>query len=71
MTLPWKTKSDKSIPIMEDRTSELLYYYHMNVLQEGGYHERQAFRLDFDKKYHCGNVFSRQVDLAYDRYLEW
>ena len=34
--------------------------------KEGGYYGRQAFRLDVDKKYHCGNVFSGQVDLAYD-----
>jgi len=34
--------------------------------KEGSYCGRQAFRLDVDKKYHCGNVFSGQVDLAYD-----
>ena len=25
----------------------------------------QVFRLDVDKEYHCGDVFSRWVDLAY------
>ena len=25
-----------------------------------------AFRLDIDKKYHHRDVFSRQIDLAYD-----
>jgi len=28
---------------------------------------RQAFRLDVNKEYHCRDVFSRQVDLVYDR----
>ena len=34
-TLLWKTKSDKSIFIIEDRISRLLYYHHENILQEG------------------------------------
>jgi len=34
--------------------------------KEGGCHGRQAFRLDVDKKYYHGNVFSRQVNLAYN-----
>ena len=25
-----------------------------------------AFRLDIDKKYHHRDIFSRQIDLAYD-----
>ena len=34
--------------------------------KEGDYHGRQAFRLDVDKKYYCRDIFSRQVNLAYD-----
>jgi len=29
-------------------------------------HGRWAFRLDVDKEYHCRDVFSKQVDLAYN-----
>jgi len=42
---------------MEDRISRLLHYHC----------GRQAFRLDVDKEYHYGDVFSGQVDLAYNR----
>ena len=34
--------------------------------KEGGHCGRQACRLDIDKEYHYGDVFSRWVDLAYD-----
>jgi len=29
--------------------------------------EGRLFGLDVDKEYYCGDVFSEQVDLAYDR----
>ena len=48
---------------MEDKISRLLHYYHVGVLQG-----RWAFRLDVDKKYYYGNMFSKQVNLAYDKY---
>ena len=63
MTLLWKTKSDRSISIMKDRISGLLYHYHTGILQG-----RWAFRLGIDKEYHHGYVFSRQKDLAYDKW---
>ena len=31
-TLPWKTESNKSIPVMEDRISSLLHYCYENIL---------------------------------------
>jgi len=34
---------------------------------EGGCYGRWAFRLDIDKKYHYEDVFSRWVDLAYNK----
>ena len=46
---------------MEDSISGFLYHCSMGMLQE-----RQAFRSDVDKKYYYEDVFSRQVDLAYD-----
>ena len=46
---------------MEDRISKLLHYHYVGILQG-----RWAFRLDVDKEYHCSDVFSRWVDLAYD-----
>ena len=62
MTLLWKTESDKSISIIEDRISGLLDYYYTDILQE-----RWAFRLDIDKEYYHGDVFYGQVDLAYNK----
>ena len=38
--------------------------------KKGGCCGRQAFRLDIDKEYHYRDMFSRQVDLAYDIELE-
>jgi len=61
MTLPWKTESDRSISIIEDGISGLLHHYCEGMLQE-----RQACRLDVEKQYHHKDVFSGQVDLAYD-----
>ena len=37
--------------------------------KKGGHYGRWAFRLNVDKKYHCRDVFSRWVDLAYDSIL--
>jgi len=34
--------------------------------KEGSHCERQTFKLDVDKEYHYGDIFSGQVDLAYD-----
>jgi len=33
--------------------------------------EDGLFRLDVDKEYYCGNVFSRQMYLAYNIYKIW
>ena len=37
--------------------------------KKDSYYRRQAFRLDIDKEYYHRNMFSRQVDLAYDSIL--
>ena len=34
--------------------------------KKGGYYGRQTFRLDIGNEYHCRDIFSRQVDLAYN-----
>jgi len=31
-TLPWETKPDRSIPVMEDRISGWLYHYYKDML---------------------------------------
>jgi len=33
---------------------------------KGSCYGKQAFRLDVDKQYHCGNIFSKWVNLAYN-----
>ena len=38
--------------------------------KEDSYCERWTFRLDVDKEYHYGSVFSRQVDLAHNKILK-
>ena len=55
-TLLWKTKSNKSIPVMEDGISRLLYHHHDYCIttmraccKKGDYHGRQACRLDVEK----------------------
>jgi len=50
---------------MENRISKLLHYYCESMLQEG----RQVCRLDVEKQYHHGDVFSGWIDLVYDRIL--
>jgi len=44
MILPWNTKSDRSIPIIEDRISRLLHHCHKGILWR-----RWAYRLDAGK----------------------
>jgi len=50
---------------MEDIISGLLHYCHEGMLQG-----RWAFRLDVDKEYHCRNIFSRQMNLAYNTKID-
>ena len=68
MTLPWKTRSDRSISIIEDGISGLLHYCCMVCCKEDGCYGKWAFRLDVNKEYHCRNIISKQVNLAYDKF---
>jgi len=34
MTFPWKTKLDRSIPVIEDGISGLLHYHHAGVARK-------------------------------------
>jgi len=42
VTLSWKTKLNKSIPVMEDGISGGLQHYHKMCCEKGGCHEKQA-----------------------------
>ena len=49
MTLLWKTESNRSISIIEDRISELLHYYYKACYEKGSYHRRWACIVDIGK----------------------
>jgi len=37
--------------------------------EKSGHHRGQAFRLDVVKQYHCRDIFSGWIDLAYNTYI--
>jgi len=49
---------------MKDGISRLLHHHHKGILQG-----RWACRLDVERQYYCSDVFSKQVDLAYDTHI--
>ena len=64
MTLPWKTKSNRSISIIEDGIPRWLHHCYEVCCKKGGHYGRQACIVDiFGKQYHCVDVFSEWVDL--------
>ena len=59
-TLSQKTELDRSISVMEDRISELLYYHYKGMLQE----EWPLWKVGFiqqmlRRQYHCRDIYSK------------
>ena len=70
MTLLWKTKSNKSISIIEDGISELLYHYYEVHCEKDSYCRRQLVQWTLRKQYYYRDIFSRWMDLAYNTYQQ-
>ena len=57
----WKTKLNRSIPVIEDGIPRGLQHCHKTCCEKDGYHRRWAYMIQ--RWFHCGDVVSGQVDL--------